>query len=160
MLTVDAFFTSLMNENLFSCLIWGGGFFHITVALYEIVCFPVFVLRPFSYGSFLLRHILCCCDEHLWHIADMCQRCLVMPLCANDEQISKYEVNIQRITVALYEIVCFPVFVLRPFSNGSFLLRQILCCCAEHLWHIADMCQRYLVMPSCANDEQISKYGV
>ena len=38
------FFTSLMNENLFSCLISGGSFSHITVALYEIVCFPVFVL--------------------------------------------------------------------------------------------------------------------
>ena len=36
------FFTSLMNENLFSCLISGGSFSHITVALYEIVCFPVF----------------------------------------------------------------------------------------------------------------------
>ena len=83
------FFTSLRNENLFSCLISGGSFFHTTVALYEIVCFPVFVL---TLGSFLLRHILYCGDEHLWHIADMCQRYLVMPSCANDERISKHEV--------------------------------------------------------------------
>ena len=79
------FFTSLMNENLFSCLTSGGSFSHITVALYEIVCFLVFVL------TLVLWHILCCGDEHLWHIADMCQRYLVMPSCANDERISKHE---------------------------------------------------------------------
>ena len=52
------FFTSLMNENLFSCLISGGSFSHITVALYEIVCFPVFVLTlvlwKFSFAAYLV----------------------------------------------------------------------------------------------------------
>ena len=85
------FFTSLMNENLFSCLISGGSFSHITVALYEIVCFQC-LLSPLSYGSFLLRHVLCCGNEHLWNIANMCQRYLVMPSCAKDEQTSKHGV--------------------------------------------------------------------
>ena len=70
------FFTSLMNENLSSCLISGGSFSHITVALYEIVCFPVFVLTlvlwEFSFAACLVLlamnifGILQTCVKDIW----------------------------------------------------------------------------------------------
>ena len=75
-----------MNENLFSCLSSGGSFSHITVALYEIVCFPC------PMGVFFCGMSCVVGDENLWNIADMCQRYLVMPSCANDEQISNHGV--------------------------------------------------------------------
>ena len=52
----SCFFTSLMNENIFSCVISRGNFSHITVALYEIVIHvKIFSLRAVLFWGNLVQ---------------------------------------------------------------------------------------------------------